>query len=148
MIHKRGAIVSGSGEHSLSLRKDRVRWRSLRAIEGWLGNESSRDIPGAGVRSRTSSVACKNRGIAARRRKVLVVKSSCVSDWGSADVETAQLEEAQPCHSHMHAHAGARQPLPSVLCPASQPDCLWLTNSPRLQLSHFIYISRRSFLTL
>jgi hypothetical protein len=62
--------------------------------------------------------------IAARRRNVVAVKSSCVPDWGSADVETAQLEEAQPCHSHMHAHAGARQPLPSVLCPASQPDCL------------------------
>jgi hypothetical protein len=39
MIHKRGAIVSKSGEHRSSLRKELIRGKSLRAIEGWLGNE-------------------------------------------------------------------------------------------------------------
>lgn len=85
MIHKPGAIVSRSGEQRSFLRKDHVCWRSLRVIEGWLGNQSSYTLV-AGVRSRTSSVACRNGGIAVRRRNVVAVKPGCAPDWGSADV--------------------------------------------------------------
>lgn len=138
MIHKRGATVSRSGEHRSSLRKDRIRERSSSAIAGWLGNESSCGAPGAGVRSRTSSVAHENGGIPARRSNVVPGKSDCASGYVGADMLGAA---AVPSPASPHAGTRRRQATAALRPLTSKPDCLSLTTSSHLQQSSlFVFL--------
>jgi hypothetical protein len=108
MIHKRGAIVSRSGEHRSSSRNDLIRGRLLRAIEGWLGKEPSCSAPGAGVRSRTSSVALENGGMAARGM-ALLQKSLLARLAGEALMCSKQRWPAPGGSASLHTSTRRRQ---------------------------------------